>query len=358
MICSELGANVLPVTVRIYYGGKVHFLCTRASAQEVRGIMNKMASVVDAMLQRLDVDLAGDQVAVALEAFNLACWAHQDQRRRLADLMLQVCKLLRLRNFAQGVARSLCLMTKTLASLRPQVLHVLPAADNRFLWSWAVAPQWRAKYARQVPWCPKCDEVVGFFAALKVNTTTLERDLGHLLNKLQAHSGPLAADGATISAILEVAIEGPQTEAEVFAPAAEEGGQLGLTPFSRLCANLWVAHFERRFRYAKGTGNRAQGPPAKKHPKPGTWAAAQHARACLTSRIARQAGSNQEASSFVPDLMLPLTPVPSLSGTRWAPDAAPPKDPLRQFKLQTQRKRSRYLANLVYFLVESDSNLA
>ena len=171
-------------------------------------------------------------------------------------------------------------------------------------------------------------------------------------------TGSARADGATISAILEVAIEGPQTEAEVFAPAAEEGGQLGLTPFSRLCANLWVAHFERRFRYAKGTGNRAQGPPAKKHPKPGTWAAAQHARACLTSRIARQAGSNQEASSFVPDLMLPLTPVPSLSGTRWAPDAAPPKDPLRQFKLQTQRKRSRYLANLVYFLVESDSNLA
>ena len=43
--------------LRIFYGNKVHYLCTKAGVGEVRQIMGSMSHVVEAMLERLRVDL-------------------------------------------------------------------------------------------------------------------------------------------------------------------------------------------------------------------------------------------------------------------------------------------------------------
>ena len=65
-------------------------------------------------------------------------------------------------------------------------------------------------------WNDDCEVVVGFYFSLKINTTTLERDLGRLLTQLSSHSGPLSADGSTVASIMEVNAEGPQEEGELF----------------------------------------------------------------------------------------------------------------------------------------------
>ena len=59
---------------RIYYGDRVHYLCTSASVADIRVVMNDISHVVQAMLKRLRADLLQDDVAVALHAFDLLAW--------------------------------------------------------------------------------------------------------------------------------------------------------------------------------------------------------------------------------------------------------------------------------------------
>ena len=242
---------------RIFYGNRVHYLCTKASLTDVRDIMASMQHVVRAMLKRVQEDLSGDEIARCLQAFNLDCWQepnnHSSLQKRFQALASLLCEA------GEETASTLKSAAKALAPVMRTARNQQLAVDNRKAWSWVLTPAWRAKYAPKVVWTPHCDLLVNFYLSLKINTTTLERDLGELLAHLTAHSGPLSKEGGTVSSIMEVHIEGPQSEEEFFLPPDKPGAPCQPTEFAQLCAKLWLEHFGRRFRYAYKPKSKVQG---------------------------------------------------------------------------------------------------
>ena len=217
--------------------------------------------------------------------------------------------------------------------------------DNRQAWSWVLHSAWRSRYAHQVSWSEHCDALIAFYLCLKINTTTLERDLGLLLSHLNSHAGPTDPTGGSIASIMEVRMEGPQTEEAFFAPADAAGGPLKPSEFGRLCAKLWVQHFGRRFRYKykeKGPEAALAKPKAQRPRVPGTLASIGRARAEATSKAIR---SRTVPQSFVPGITLPLTPSASsrLEGSRWGPPQAQSgaAAALSKFNKHTDRKKQR-----------------
>lgn len=345
--------------MRIFFGDQMHYLATRASAQEIRVIMGQMSSVVEAMLDRLKVELATDEFAVALEAFNISAWSSEPNHDQLSSHFRALCKLLK--SGRAGVVSCLVSVAKALAKLQESLKARKLQADNRVFWSWTLCSAWRQQHLGKLcmKWRENCSAVVAFYLALKVNTTTLERDLSALVLQLTRHAGPMVADGSTIVSILEVAVEGPKQETSFFKPAPELGGPLGLTPFARLCARLWRVHYGARFRhsYKKDRKKRA----SSSRPAPGTWNAVIAGRNAATSQISRaaleagEAGHPLQVASFVPDLTLPLTKPMNLAGTRWDPGSGrvgarmQPKTALTKFKQHTIRKANRLWALMLVF---------
>ena len=329
--------------LRIYYGDRVHYLCTKATSAEVRKVMNEMAQVVGAMLQRLEVDLAQDEVAVALQAFNLAAWEGSNSHDALRLQLRKLCLVLQLD--PKDVVPSFVAHAKVLATIRRTAVAKKYCVDNRVLWSWALCPVWKAKHASNVALTPSCDFLVRFFLSLKINTTTLERDLGLLLAHLEAHSGPLQASGGTAASILEISMEGPQSEAEFFYRSSEQG-PLQPTEFGSLCAKLWLQHFGRRFRYSYKKTNdpnsksKVQSPKSKVAAK-GSFASVVQGRSVAASKLAE---ASEHPASFVPGLTLPLPPPKptSFEGTRWSSGTSSCLS-LKGFQKHTLRKKNRVL---------------
>ena len=324
--------------MRIYYGDRVHYMATKASASEIRGIMDAIASVTEVMLKRIRVDLAGDETALSLQAFNLQNWddATVNNQVMQTNHLLKLADLLGCTS-VRSTASSVSLMARALAPLFKTAVARKLAVDNRKAWSWTLHPAWRARYCPKITWSDQCDLLVGFYLSLKVNTTTLERDLGELLSQLFAHSGPLSSSGSTIASIMEVNAEGPRCEEQLFFRTDGIAGQLHPTAFAELCAKLWLQHFGRRFRYAYKIKSTVQGPKSTVHAK-GSLAAACSGRA----KAAEKAAIDQNKVSFVPGLALPLARAQHLSGTRWESAAASTAAAaLDNFEKHTQRKHDR-----------------
>lgn len=292
---------------------------------------------------------------MASTAANDDAWSSQPNHDQLSSHFHGLCKLLK-SGRAGAVSSCLVSVAKTLAKLQQSLKARKLQAGNRVLWSWTLCSAWRQQHLGKLcmKWCENCSAVVAFYLALKVNTTTLERDLSALVLQLTRHAGPMVADGSTIASILEVAVEGPKQETSFFKPSPELGGPLGLTPFARLCARLWRVHYGARFRhsYKKDRKKRA----SSSQPAQGTWNAVIAGRNAATSQIshaashAAQAGHPLQVASFVPDLTLPLTKPMNLAGTRWDPGSGrvsarmQPKSALTRFKQHTIRKANRLLA--------------
>ena len=330
---------------RIYYGNRVHYLSTKATAPEIRKIMDSMCLVVQTMLKRLQADLAEDEIAIALQAFNVESWQQRNRHQMLKQYFQRLCKALRVGD--RSTASSLAAVAQTLARVFEAAKKQALEVTNRIGWSWALDSRWRNKYLPRLAWTPECQQLVEFYLSLKLNTTTLERDLSELLAQLSAHSGPLSSCGSTISSILEVSLEGPQREEDLFLRSEAPGGPLVPTDFARLCAKLWLQHFGRRFRFVyrkePATADGRKGPRSKVHGQ-------QHDPRSLVGRLQgrTQAASNAAArsgphESFVPGLRLPLSqPAPPLPGTRWASAMdSSAKASLENFVKNTDRKKQR-----------------
>ena len=324
---------------RIYYGDRVHYLATRASVEDIRQIMASMSLVVQAMLKRVEIDLAEDEIGLALQGFHLECWQATNNHAALKAHLQRLCVILGVPNVGSLLAAAAKKIAPVFESAKARRLGV----DNRQAWTWALHPAWRVKYAPNMAWNADCDFVVQFYLSLKINTTTLERDLGDLLAQLSSHSGPLAADGATMAHIMEVNVEGPQHESDFFSPAEKPGLPLQPSDFAQLCQKLWLQHFGRRFRYSYLNRSKVQSPKSKvqgpRSHAPGSLAGRVHGRA----RAAVAAAQAKKHESFIPGMKLPLTkPCPTLSGTRWetAPCTAA-KQALENFEKHTQRKKDR-----------------
>ena len=334
LVASDLGC--LPTfQQRIFYGNRVHHLCSTASAQEIRGIMEEMAQVVFAMLGRLEADLCTDEFAVSLRAFDLAAWADVNNHTHLRSHFGKLCKLLG--KSPQNTVPSLAGAAKALAPVIRAAKNQGLDASNRVAWSWLLSSTWRSKYAAKAQWGSDCNFIVAFYVSVKLNTTTLERDLGKLLQQLEAHSGPIDATGSFIGSLMEVAVEGPKTEAELFVPGQPQRP----TDFARLCSQLYLQHYGRRFKYHYAKATKVHGPRSKQltgH-KPGTLANAVKGRHETASKIVLAIGKTAALPSFVPGIQLPLKP----AGEQGEGDGT--ESHFSNFLKHTERKRQSALVS-------------
>ena len=328
----------------------MHLSCTHQADHqrpvEVRQIMGIMSQVVEAMLERLRVDLTEDEIAVALQAFNIPLWQDTSRREPLLGSVRKLCAMLSL---PPRTAEAIGQFARALHPLLQAAKAECPEVGNKHAWSWVLRPVWRARHAHKIPWTEACHTLIAFYLSLKINTTTLERDLGQLLMQLEAHSGPLTPNGSTIASILEVAIEGPQQEEEFFQKPQEEGGVLTPTDFGVLCGELWIRYFGRRFRctYMKESKAAPRNKPREK--RAGTLSSVVRGRAAAALAVTQAAtaadrkGRTWKAASFVPGLSLPLpsssgSAQSAVAGTRWA-FAKPTLE--EQKHLQKFRQRTR-----------------
>ena len=318
--------------------------------------MEEMSSVVQAMLKRLEVDLSRDEVALALQVFHVPLWGDAARRQELRQHAQALCKVLGLQ--CKGAGSVLGTVGQKLHSMRQAAKNQGGSVSNRQAWSWVLDPVWRAQHTPRLQWQPEYEELVCFYLAVKINTTTVERNLGELLQQLNAHSGPLAESGASLASILEVAGDGPQKECEFFLPPLEEGGALVPTAFGVKCGQLWLEHFGRRFRRTYYCGSDAGGETNKTGPrpknrghKPGSLAAIVAGRKSAASALvsaAKEASRKRQTwqpASFVPSLSLPVKAQPQstcLAGTRWGSAPVPTHiESLKKFQKHTQRKLQR-----------------
>ncbi|CAE8652909.1 unnamed protein product, partial [Polarella glacialis] len=367
---SEIVINQLDEAVPIYYGNRVFFLSTKAMPKEVRQIMENMAEVVLAMTKRVKVDLLGDQVGFSLQIFDLKTWETVRARpgsddsggdpaspsdddaptyRKLFDHCRFLCKALSLEG--EQCVKELKVVLKSLAVCwRLACKH--SKVDNRAAWSWVLSSRWRAKYMPGIR-TGTIEQLIRFYLSVRVATTRTERDLGTLTAVLQAHSGPLADDGSTVAAVLDVRIDGPQSEQDLFFRDPDDGpkGPLRFTDFSRMCSQLFIERYGRRFCYTYGgKGHRESG---QKRVLRGTTASLKRSRAEAVDRLceaAKQYPSRVKSATCVQGLTLtdPLSRSESFQGSRWALQpsgaAVTVSRAMRNFSRNTAIKDARHTA--------------
>ena len=303
--------------------------------------MTEMQQVVGLMLDRLEVDLATDEVAASMCAFQVLTWLDRSKENMLRKHVAVLGKAFKM---TRDVSRDFAHAAKTMASLvqtcKTQQINV----TNRVAWSWVLVPQWRSRFLSKFIELPKeLETLIVFYLSIKMNTTTLERNLGELCRQLGAHGGHGAEDGSLAASLLEVALDGPQREEDLFDRIQADGeSRLSPTDFGRACAKLWVLHFGRRFRY-KYTGRSSQ---KKQAARPGSFKAVLLQRDAAADRLTKMGRTHASGASFVSGLALPLPAearafnAQSLQGTRWA-GAASASCSKGNFQRHTERKKER-----------------
>ena len=327
---------------RIYYGEKVHFLCTRSGVADIRVAMTEMQQVVCLMLDRLEADLATDEVAISMAAFRVLSWLDKFKENLLRKHVAVLGKVLKL---PRDGSREFARVAKTLANLVQTCKTQQICVNHRVVWSWVLVPQWRSKFLPGAIEISKELEAMIFFLSVKINTTTLERNLGELCRQVGAHVGR-SEDGSLTASLLEVALDGPQREEDLFERIEASGeSKLSPTEFGRACARLWVEQWGRRFRY-KYVGRSAQ---KKLAARPGSFKAAVLQRDAAADKLSKMGHSRTSGESFVPGLSLPLPGVArvvnaqALHGTRWASSASA-SGSKGKFEAHTDRKKERFPA--------------
>lgn len=359
----------------IFYGSKVHYLCTAAQAQEVRAIMVEMGNIVQDMLDRLQVDLAGDEVVQLLAIFNLTGWGVDAAKtKKLISLAERLSEVLGFNK--QQVVQDFYKCAKMLRKLQEAAHANKLELTNRSAWSLVLIPEWRCKFFSNMSFKhpDALAGMVSFYLTLKTNTTTLERNLGELCRQLCAHSGPLDQNGKVVGAILEVALDGPRADADMFQSSNAGSAathRLEPTEFSRACAKLWIRCFGRRFQYKYKEGKRDK----RASGRTDSFASVQRKHAQAMNALSKKHTSDPEVPSFIPGLSLPLAPPCPVSsvfnGTRWSTSSAPSgpcgssgpcqegerqgrskrkKHPAELFREHTARKRARFLGRSQRFI--------
>jgi hypothetical protein len=105
--------------------------------------MTEMQQVVGLMLDRLEVDLATDEVAASMCAFQVLTWLDRSKENMLRKHVAVLGKAFKM---TRDVSRDFAHAAKTLASLvqtcKTQQINV----TNRVAWSWVLVPQWRSRF--------------------------------------------------------------------------------------------------------------------------------------------------------------------------------------------------------------------
>ena len=146
-----------------------------------------MQEVIRLMLARLEADLATDEISVAMAAFNALAWLDRSQEGIQKQ---HVANLARVLGYPQQIAKDFIHVAKVLARLLQTYEQRRMSVSNKVAWSWVLMPQWRSKFLPKYIALPKeIEKIVFFYLSVKLNTTSLERNLGELCRQLTAHGG-------------------------------------------------------------------------------------------------------------------------------------------------------------------------
>lgn len=283
----------------IFYGDRVVHLHSEPTPEERDRVTKGMQNIVHLVLRRLDAVLHVDCPEVGFTGLDLRRWRKALSDNAVGDgghwgtlqshcrSMFRQWKL----DPCQGV-RELDACARHLAP--PDEAD--PQFDNRATWRKIFEPEVAGRIsANPLAVLPT---LVRIYLCAMDGTGQVERDLGSLANLLGKHSGPMDEDGVLASALVEVLVDGPQTESdlatrrEVHTDALDPDIFLEPTAFTRRCAELWVAKHGRRFALYK---TRAATP---RPPRVGTLASvlrsASVARLALATRPQRGATTDRE----------------------------------------------------------------
>lgn len=234
---------------------------------DIRKVMSEMRDVVEAMLDRLQVDLGTDVISTSLCSFDIASWRSAQEHPSLTKRVESLTTSLRL---SRSVGREFAVVANTLVPILEAAKRHHISIPNRVAWSWVLVSEWRSMNlpSRYKILPGDLQHLICFYLSIKLNTTTLERDLGQLCRQIGGHQGPTAEDGSLASALVEVALDGPKCEQEMFESHTGDeklpGGLLP-TPLARAAASCASHASEEDFdtstaRAAKGQKRGDQSP--------------------------------------------------------------------------------------------------
>ena len=326
----------------IVYGDRIHTLWSRVDSSESKQIMASLNTVVDTIEARVQTDMADLQLQTAFACFDLRVWwnakaalendndadgwrnLETKMRRRSAD----ICRALG-RDERKGWQELFSTVTRLLAH------GAVPEAENRQAWGRVVGrgPSLEMEY-EVLP------DMVAFYLSIQDGECSVERDF----SQLRRHQSN--ANGDFLSAILEVQLDGPPTEADMVKRLELhdervtermentfqiEGCALAMTPFVRRCCQLWLQHFGRRFRCYKTRTDKG----ATRAKKPvGTFASVLRAQRRASDRLSQEAAVDPGAASAIPGQS-----VAALVRRRWKLRSSPCWNPaLEKFQKLTESK--------------------
>jgi len=252
--------------------------------------MASMHTVIDAMVARLEAEFAGEDLGLCFDVFDIHMWSkvcqlqgtsQGDAGQKLEQALLRHCRRLCQALSLNAVEAAQHLRSAAYLLVREgsdvsAAQGAGHARDNRDLWSQTLQRQWWLSHGpllRNGPTVVGKDSHLGrlvcFYLSVTDGTGRVERQLGSLLEILNKHDGPMDEDGKTASALMDVHLDGPQTESGMFTradpgaaplvPRMPRSRRRGLrqppwenlgwqfTRFSRECAKLWVQLNGRRF---------------------------------------------------------------------------------------------------------------
>ena len=251
-----------------------------------------MAGVAGDVIARVEAEFRAEDLYGALVAFDLEVWssagfgAHtpqpcSDAGRRLArDKLRKGCH-----NLCQGLGLDISeAQWHAAARAALRVRNQQRAMENRMAW----------RILLDGGHLPRALEgAVRFYLSAWDGSGAVERGLGQDAAIMREHVGSKGREDL-YSALLELKLEGPQTEACVF--TSGEGGVLYLTDFSRRAAQLWVALHGRRFTCAstarKDTGQKAPPPQTRLTDK-----GVQHRARAAYQELCRTAAEDEAAKA-------------------------------------------------------------
>lgn len=211
------------------------------------------------MIDRLKAEFHADDLYAGLLAFDLDTWSpglrggglDAEERakwdRKLRAATRRICQGLRVQIEHSDWQNAACAALRCRGSL-PQEQR-----DNRMVWRSVLSAGALSD---------TLEMVVRFYLATWDGTGAVERGLGQDAAILQEHVGRRGQDGDLYSALVELKLEGPQSEDAMFKKG--DGGVLLLTEFSRAAAQQWLRSYGRRFtcadRFRKDRGRKGPAP--------------------------------------------------------------------------------------------------
>ena len=234
----------------IHYGPRVHYLWTSTSKNEVKDCCLSLFAVVQTALSRVSSELQGLQFDfAAFDLYSLHEAVLQGDFRNYEILTnTRLRRLLKqgLRNAEpEAMIRTFWGAAFELVEVHKAELSRNPDFDNRAAWSGIVSSP-----------CPLAS-LVNFYLGFLDGSNVCERSLGRMSKLKQQHLGPLEEDGITISMLLELYEDGPQSEtglatrnvcSDVF---DRDHVFLEPTDFLIDCGQLWRQKFGSRFKLYK-----------------------------------------------------------------------------------------------------------